>query len=366
MINQNLQEKAIAQGIIQGKKLRIDTTVCENNIHHPTDSTLLNDGVRVLTRVVKSAQKIIPSLGKIRDRSRSALHRVLEIHQSTKKKGKAAESAKIQRENAYRSMMCITSAVTSDAKKILEKLGDRRVTRNLDLFDQLKLEGLRDELKTMIPRVKTVIKQTRARICKGDNQFPDKIISLFEPEAAPIRKGKPHKKTEFGRLVEIDEVERGFISDFRIYHGNPADSTMLISALERHKLSFGFPPQKVATDRGFWSAKNEEEAYKLGVKRVCIPFRGKLSEARRKLQKKRWFRLLQRWRAGGEGRIGTLKTKYGLNRCMYKGDQGMHRWVGGCVLANNLVVMARHLQKVSKNDAESNDQAQGQGTRKAA
>jgi IS5 family transposase len=366
-INDHLRDLAIEKGIIQGKKLRTDTTVCENNIHHPTDNSLLQDGVRVLTRIVRYAEEILPSLGRMRDRSRSVLRRVLQINQSTRTKGKAAESSKRQRERSYRSLMRITRSVVSDAQKVVRKLSDRRVTRHLSFMDELSAQGLRDELQTMTPRVDTVIKQTRARICHGDTQFPGKLLSIFEPEAAPIRKGKAHKPTEFGRLVEIDEVERGFVSDFQLFDGNPSDVTMLIPAIDRHKNHFGRPPKKVATDRGFWSLKNEEDAYSLGVKRVSIPIRGgKLSEARRVLQRTRWFRSLQRWRAGGEGRIGTLKTRYGLDRSMYKGNQGMHRWVGGCVLANNLVVMARQLQKASHCDSKATDQAQGQDTRQAA
>lgn len=366
-INDHLRDRAIAKGIIEGKKLRTDTTVCECNIHHPTDNTLMQDGVRVLTRIARRAEQMLPSLGRMRDRSRSVLRRVLEINRSTRTKGEAAKSSPQRRESSYRSLMRIARSVVSDAQKVFKKLGDRRVTRHLSFMDELSAQGLRDELQTMIPRVDTVIKQTRARICRGDTQFPGKLLSIFEPHAAPIRKGKAHKSTEFGGLVQIDEVEHGFVSDYQIFDGNPADTTMLIPAIERHKRNFGRPPRKVAADRGFWSLKNEEDAYSLEVKRVSIPFRGgPLSEARRKLQRSRWFRTLQRWRAGGEGRIGTLKTKYGLDRCMYKGKRGMQRWVGGCVLANNLVVMARQILKASRDDSEATDRPQGQGAREAA
>jgi IS5 family transposase len=188
----------------------------------------MQDGVRVLTRIVRYAEQQLPSLGRMRDRSRSVLRQVLQVNRSTKVKGKAAETAKGQRENAYRSLMRITRCVVSDAQKVARKLGDRRVTRRLGLMESLYADGLRLELQTMIPRVDTVIKQTRARICHGNNQFPGKLLSIFETEAAPIRKGKPHRPNEFGRLVEIDEVENGFVSDYQVFDGNPADTTMLI------------------------------------------------------------------------------------------------------------------------------------------
>jgi IS5 family transposase len=161
------------------------------------------------------------------------------------------------------------------------------------------------------------------------------------------------------------EVERGFVSDYQALDGNPSDGTLLIPALERHKHRFGRAPHTAATDSGYWSAKNESDAYALGVKRVSIPKRGKLSALRRRIQRCRWFRKAQRWRANGEGRIGTLKNVYGLDRCMYKGDEAMERWVGWCVFANNLVVVARALRTRRQRD-ETIGTTQGQADRAAA
>jgi IS5 family transposase len=198
-----------------------------------------------------------------------------------------------------------------------------------------------------------VIRQTRARICRGNNKYPDKLLSLFEPATCVIRKGKPHKPNEFGRLIDIVEVENGFVSDYQVLDGNPDDGSLLIPAIERHTKRFERPPHTIATDRGFWSAKNEREAYELGVKRVAIPKRGKISATRLRIQRSRWFRKAQRWRANGEGRISTLKNVFGMDRCMYKGDEAMGRWIGWCVFANNLVVVARLLrQKQERDDGE--------------
>ncbi len=205
-----------------------------------------------------------------------------------------------------------------------------------------------------------------ARICRGDNNYPDKLLSLFEPMTAVIRKGKAHKPTEFGRLIDIVEVESGFVSDYRVLDGNPNDGSLLIPALERHKVRFARAPHLIATDRGFWSAKNEKDAYALGVKRVSIPFRGKVSALRRRLQRARWFRKAQAWRANGEGRIGTLKNVYGMSRCMYKGEGAMERWIGWCVFANNLVVVARALQRQRSNHDDEREATQGQDHHHAA
>lgn len=216
----------------------------------------------------------------------------------------------------------------------------------------------------MVPRVEQVIRQTRARIGRGITDGPDKLLSLFEPATCVIRKGKPHKPTEFGRLIDIVEVENGFVSDYQVLDGNPSDGSLLIPALERHRLRFGRAPHLAATDRGFWSAKNERDAYELGVKRVSIPKTGLVTGARLRLQRSRWFRQAQRWRGGGEGRIGTLKNVYGMDRCMYQGDEAMERWVGWCVLAGNLVVIARMLR--SRQDHEQARKTPGRQARAAA
>ena len=337
-LNNRLCEIAQEAKVIVGKDFRQDTTVCEANIHYPTDSTLMRDGIRVMTRIVKRSEQIVPSLGLMRDRSRAALHRVLEIHRAARGKG---EKSKDRMEKSYRALMRITRSVTSYTKKVAKRLGDGRLVSHLDMSNQIRAKGMQAELETMLPRVEKVLRQTRIRVCRGITNYQDKILSLFETEAHAISKGKAHKPTEFGRLIEIVEAENGFVSDYQVHNGNPNDAPMLIPAIKRHKKRFGRPPRVVATDRGFWSAKNEKEAYDLGVKRVSIPARGKLSKIRRLLQRKRWFRELQRWRANGEGRIATLKHRYGLDRCMYKGDKAMERWVGWCVFANNLVVVAR-------------------------
>lgn len=345
--NDHLCALAKQWGVIQGRNYRQDTTVCETNIHHPTDSSLLQDGVRVLQRIAARAEQLVPNLGQMRDRSKAVRNRVLEIARAARTRGAPAQE---RREESYRSLLRIVRPVVTVATRVTDRLGDGRVTRHLDLPDQLAAEALKGELDTFLPRVEKVIRQTRARICRGDNNFPDKLLSLFEPKTAVIRKGKAHKPNEFGRVVDLVEVENGFVSDYQVLDGNPSDKSLFVPALERHIERFNRPPHTAATDRGYWSAKNEREAHELGVKRVAIPAVGKLSAMRLRLQRSRWFRQAQRWRANGEGRIGTLKNVYGMDRCMYKGDEAMERWVGWCVFANNLVVVARTLRQQGRDE----------------
>lgn len=362
-LNEHLLERAKELGVIEGRSYRQDTTVTETNIHHPADSTLLKDGGRVLQRILGRVVELVPSLGPVRDRHEAIRNRVLEIARAARGRGDAARERRVQ---SYRSLLRIVRPVVTAAHKATRKLGDRRVLRHLGFAEQLAAEALKDELETMVPRVEQVLRQTRVRICRGINNYPDKLLSIFEPLTSVIRKGKAHKPTEFGRLIDIVEVENGVVSDYQVLTGNPDDGSLLIPALQRHKERFGRPPHVVATDRGFWSAKNEREAYELGVKRVAIPTTGRLSAFRLRIQRSRWFRQAQRWRANAEGRIGTLKNVYGMDRCMYKGHEAMERWVGWCVFANNLVAIARALQRQQKDHDRAADTEQGRGHREAA
>ena len=154
------------------------------------------------------------------------------------------------------------------------------------------LRVLRQEssLRHYLPLVERVIAQTRARVFEAQSHYPEKLLSLFEPHSVVIRKGKPHKPNEFGRLVRIDEVENGIVSGYEVAAGNRADQQQWAPALERHVALFGRAPRLAAADRGYWSAHNERLAAEMGVEQIVLPGRGPLSAERAVRQKKRWFR----------------------------------------------------------------------------
>src|SRR5438105_7769442 len=170
-----------------------------------------------------------------------------------------------------------------------------------------------------------------------------KIVSLFEHTSEIIRKGKPGKPTEFGKMIKVQEAENQIIVAYEVYDKRPADSASLVPAIEQHQQRLGVTPRVVAGDAGFCSAANETAAQKMGVAQVAVPSFGTKSAQRRKRQKERWFRKAQKWRIGCEGRISVLKRRHGLRRCLYKGDAGMHRWVGLGVIADNLINIGRVL-----------------------
>ena len=331
---------AQSHGLTEGRRMRVDTTVVETNIHYPTDSSLMGDGVRVLTRAMKKITAIVGEVGtKLRDRSRSVKLRVLDIARAARSKAKRGQE-KLKR--GYSQLLNSTSRVVGQAKRFSSEIA-AGVKRAADVLQQLALADLRDQLDAMVPLVRQVMKQTRARIVRGDTRSDGKLVSLFEPATEIIRKGKAGKPTEFGKMVKLQEAENQIITDYEVYGRRPNDADLLIVAIETHHARLGRIPHLVAADAAFYSAKNEAAAQARGVKRVCIPNRSTKSAERRREQKKRWFRRGQAWRTGCEGRISVVKRRHGLNRCRYKGDAGMQRWVGLGVVADNLITIGRAL-----------------------
>jgi len=351
-VHEQIVQIAQAKKVVEGRRMRVDTTVTETNIHYPTDSSLLGDGVRVLTRTMKKITKIAGEVGtKLRDRSRSVKLRVLDIARAARSKAKESHGKLKQN---YRKLLESTSRVVGQAKQFSKEIADG-IKRSKNLLEQLALEGLRQEIDTMVPRVKQVMKQTRARIFRGDTRSEGKIFSLFEPSTEIIRKGKAGKPNEFGKTVKIQEAENQIIVDYDVYHKRPSDSDLLIPAIETHQAKLGRTPHLVAADAAFYSHKNDKAAKAKGVRRVCVPNRSTKSPARKREQKKRWFRNGQKWRTGCEGRISVVKRRHGLNRCRDKGDDGMARWVGLGVIADNIINIGTALAKRS---AEAKEQAQ--------
>ena len=336
----NLHKRVVAiaqeKKIVEGRKMRIDTTVVETNIHYPTDSSLLGDGVQVLTRAMKRIAAIVGDAGAtLRDRSRSVKYRILEIGRAARSKGGAGKE---RLQQGYEKLLVSVSRVVGQAKCFSREIATG-VKTSRDVFKQAALEGLRKELDTMAPRVKQVMQQARARVFGGDTHVPEKLVSIFEPTTEVIRKGKASKPTEFGKMVKIQEGENQIITSFEVYEKRPNDSALLIPAIKSHEEQLGCTPRLVAGDAAFYSAANEKEAHEKGVKRVCVPNRSTKSAERKREQRKRWFKQGQKWRTGCEGRISVLKRRHGLRRCLYKGDAGMKRWVGLGVIADNLIHM---------------------------
>ncbi|HSL72536.1 MAG TPA: ISNCY family transposase [Longimicrobiales bacterium] len=339
-----LHERVVAiareKGIVAGRRLRVDTTVVETNIHYPTDSSLLGDGVRVLTRAMKRIATLAGAAGaKLRDRTRSVRYRLIEIGRASRSRG---EQAQERLEQSYHKLLCASARVVGQAQRFAREVASG-IKRGASLGEQAALQASRAYLETMIPRVQQVMRQTRSRILKGNTRVAGKIVSLFEPHTEVIRKGKAAKPTEFGKMIKIQEAEGQIVTHYEVYEQRPSDADLLIPALQAHQRQLGRLPRLVTADAAFFSARNETVAHSMGVKRVSIPNRSTKSEERRQLQKKRWFRNAQKWRTGSEGRISVVKRRHGLDRCRYPGQHGMKRWVGLGVIGDNLINIGRAL-----------------------
>jgi IS5 family transposase len=341
---QKVHERVVAiaqeKKVVSGRKRRVDTTVVETNIHYPTDSSLLGDGTRVLTRVMTKIAKLAGEVGvKLRDRSRSSKYRILEIGRASRNK---TEKGQEKLKTAYKKLLELTSRVVGQAKRYSQEIAIG-VKRPKKKVDKAVLLRARQALDTMIPRVQQVMRQARVRVFKGNTHAEGKLLSVFEPNTEVIRKGKASKPTEFGKMAKIQEAENQIVTRYEVFDQRPSDSDLLVPAIEEHQRQLGCTPRVVAADAGFFSAANETAAEKLGVKRVSVPSHSTQSEQRKKRQKTRWFKTAQKWRTGCEGRISVLKRRHGLNRCRYKGSAGIQRWVGLGVIADNLINIGSYL-----------------------
>jgi IS5 family transposase len=323
--------------LTRGRKLRTDGMVVETNIHHPTDSSLLADGVRVLSRLVKRAKAVLQDTTQLaadtcRDRNRSARNAARRINEAARRR---SEAAKASVQGAYRHLVRITRTSVAQAKRVLAAL---------EGHTDKQAQKVKASLEQFIPRVEQVVEQTRRRVFGGEKvPASEKFVSIFEPHTDIICRGKANEPVEFGHKVWLDEVEGGIVSNYRILKGNPPDSHQWQPSLDHHVELFGRPPYQASADRGVYSAPNEAYAERIGVKRVILPQPGHKSEARRQHERQRWFKRGRCYHAGIEGRISVLTRKHGLDRCLYHGEDGFGRWVGWGIIAGNLTGMGATL-----------------------
>jgi transposase, IS5 family len=341
-VNDLVVRGAVELGLEDGSKLRVDTTVGETDIHHPTDNTLLWDVVRVVTRLVGRLGKLLPKgVPEFRNRTRCARRRMQAIQRM------AAKERHDQQEEKYRELIRTTEQVVGNARQVLEKTKDVHV---VDVMDDIAIQELRRMIEHYSQLGDRVIDQTRRRVLKGE-QVPanEKIYSIFETHTDLIKRGKIQKPVEFGHKIFLAESARGLITQYRVLDGNPSDHIHVKPSLEHHKKIFGFAPDLYSSDRAFFSDPNIKECQDEGVKLVCIPQRGgKKTAEREAFEKSRAFKKGQSFRAGIEGRISVLFRGRGMKRCLAEGRERFEAFVGAAVLANNLMRIAHLLIEKEK------------------
>jgi len=334
LVNALLVQAAVAMGLEDGSKLRVDTTVVQTDIHHPTDNTLLWDVVRVVTRLVgRLAKAIGRRINGFRDRTRAARRRMQALQRMT------TSQRPMQQTGKYRELIGIAVEVVECAR---EALRDTRKRRGKELLGDLAIEQLRREIDHYCGLGERVIDQARRRVLHGE-QVPnaEKVYSIFEPHTDLIKRGKVRTPVEFGHKIFIAESAHGLITQYEVLSGNPSDEDHVEPSLRRHKEAFGGVPRLYSSDRGFFSDKNVTACQQGGVEVVCIPQRGgKKTVERQGYEKTSAFKKGQRFRAGIEGRISVLFRGRGMKRCLAEGRERFELLVGAAVFANNLLTIA--------------------------
>lgn len=309
-------------GIEDGRKTRTDATVTETNIHEPSDSTLLWDSVRVLTRLMGKAHELV-GVQRLPNRSRRAKRRSLDVQNAKNWR---------KRRKAYRDLLKVTRETIGYARSALASLG-----RSASVHALL----LRTELEQTIGLTEQVIDQTEQRVLYGEPvPNEEKILSIFEPHTDVIKKEK--RETHYGHKLTLTAGKSGLITDWVIEDGNPADSTLPVRMIERQREIYGRVPRQAAFDGGYASKRNLKELKALGVQDVVFSKKRGIDEEEM-AKSRRAYVMLRNFRAGIEAWISFLKRRFGLERCSWRGEDGFSRYVGASIVAANLLTLARHL-----------------------
>jgi IS5 family transposase len=314
LIIENLAERKL----VRGRKIRTDTTVIASDIHYPTDSGLLYDALRRLRQGLIKVPGIGLRLGRTMKKAKTYIFAVAQALRKPDKKS---------RERVKR----ITRTITRMVRRTVIKV--RRVLRHV------KNLKVKEHLAATSDLADKVAGQSEERLSGGKPQ--NRVVSLVDPEARPIVKGKLDKPVEFGRTAQITQDESGYFTQYGVHQGNPNDTTLLPDILKEHKSQFPGALKAVAADMGFSSAGNLELVRDSGVSRIGIPWRGKPPPNIRAKQQRPWFRQIMAFRAGMEGSISFLSRRFGLKRSMFRGNAGTGIWVSWCIIAANLYRFGR-------------------------
>jgi IS5 family transposase len=328
-LNAALLHKLADDKLLRARKVRVDTTVVEADVDYPTDADLLEHAVRKLGGLVRRIKaRGAASRTRFRDRGRAAGRRMKQLARTLRRRTGVAmgevdrltgEVAQI----ASRSLQQVRVVARNAHRTLARRPGDGR------------LGQLVGELAETITATERLLAQTDQRLA-GNRVIPDRLVSLADPDARPIRKGKPRHPTQFGYSLLLAEDERGFVADHRLQRGNPPDAPQLLSSVERVVVVTGRPPTTVVADRGFGTAANDQALEALGVKRIGLQRNGTPSRARLAFERSRRFRWLRNWRVGIEARISHLKRAFGLRRTRLRRLGGARIWVGLGIFAYNL------------------------------
>jgi len=330
-INRIVIANAVDRGIEKGRESRIDCTVVASNIHPPTDSWLLYDGVRVITRLLHRAREGLQGIRTpFTDHTRRAKRRMLGVANAKNKKARKPQ---------YQDLLKVNKKTLSYAANILAEI---KAGVFLDPQEALLALGLQQDLEGYIELSRKVIDQTERRVLREENvPAQEKVVSLFEPHTDIIVKDR--RDTHYGHKVCLSSGHSGLITDCVITKGNPADTDLTIDMLDRQESVFNRYPLKVALDGGFASKDNLAAAKAKGIKDVCFAKKRGL-KVEDMCRSEYVYARLRRFRAGVESGISWLKRCFGFDKCTWKGLRSFKSYVWASLVTANLVTIVRQLQ----------------------
>jgi transposase, IS5 family len=323
-----IANNAKEEKIETGRKVRIDATAVETDIHHPTDSSLLADGVRIITRWLTEGKELSPTPSyHFSDHRRVVKKRVMTILNARKE---------AVRQDAYKDLLMYAGKVRGYALEAIPELHNHQARELADLFAG---KVLAEKLTRAVGLLGKVIDQSDRRVFKGE-QVPasEKVVSFFEDHTDIIVKKR--RETEYGHKVFLTGGASNMILDCLIARGNPADSEQYGPLLQRQEELYGRMPRQISADGGFASKDNLAFAKKHQVKDAVFAKKRGLSVL--DMAKSTWvYKKLRNFRAGIEAGISTLKRAFGLDRCTWKSWEGFGRYVWSSIVSYNLLVLAR-------------------------
>ena len=335
-LNDELIAKASERTLVKTGKVRADTTVVPANVEYPTDTGLLAKAVTKIGRLVKRVKAVgAAARTPFRDRSRAAGRRVRSIAAHLRLRGaQAREEAQATVARIASQLAGLAQRSAEDAQAVLRSA--RRALREVTGHAKGQLRRAINELAVTIRRTGQVISQTHTRLAGGKPDSATRLVSLHDPDARPIAKGRLGKPVEFGYKAQVVDNEDGIVLDHTVEEGNPPDAPQLAPAVERIAARTGRTPRAATADRGYGEARVETALHDLGVNTVAIPRKGKPGTTRQTHERKPGFRRLVKWRTGCEGRISHLKHRYDWDRTRLDGLTRARTWCGYGVLAHNL------------------------------
>jgi IS5 family transposase len=336
-VNRGLAEHAVRRELIDGDRLRLDTTAVETNVHYPTDSTLLWDVYRTLDRLIRQAREIDPeAVGSRRLQARRAKRLQQTINRRAANKGRSTEQLK----PLYIQLIRMVDDLFDWARSVRQELArSRRLT---SIIDAAKAAAIAEQIDHYTVLGRQVVSQARRRVLRGERVPNDeKLFSIFEPHTELLKRGKAGKDVEFGHMIQIQQVDGKFITDYDVFDHRPVDYDLIEPALKSHRKLFGHYPGELAADKGYYESMDAIDRLQRKIPLVSIAKKGRRTLQETERERDPLFRLAQRFRAGVEGTISFLKRMLRLARCFNKGWEHFVATVGQTIFAHNLLVLAR-------------------------